>query len=82
VEIGTAFAGAVRCTASFHRLMRTRPVPGLPAGATFSGYPAVDRALWLRQSAALKQLPELLREVRELRARVAALESNKDESPP
>jgi UDP-3-O-[3-hydroxymyristoyl] glucosamine N-acyltransferase len=54
----------------------------VPPGATFSGYPAVERALWLRQSAALKQLPELLREVRELRARVAALESRKDESPP
>ena len=52
----------------------------VPAGATVSGYPAVDHALWLRQSAALKQLPELLREVRELRARVAALESRKDES--
>ena len=49
------------------------------AGATIAGYPAVDHALWLRQSAALKQLPELLREVRELRARVAALESRKDE---
>ncbi|MGZ6099230.1 MAG: UDP-3-O-(3-hydroxymyristoyl)glucosamine N-acyltransferase [Myxococcaceae bacterium] len=54
----------------------------VPSGATFSGYPAVERALWLRQSAALKQLPELLREVRELRARVAALESRKDESAP
>jgi UDP-3-O-[3-hydroxymyristoyl] glucosamine N-acyltransferase len=52
----------------------------VPPGATFSGYPAVERALWLRQSAALKQLPELLREVRELRARLAALESRKDES--
>src|SRR5262249_43794649 len=49
-------------------------------GATVAGYPAVDHAGWLRQSAALKQLPELLREVRELRARIAALESRKDES--
>ncbi|RPH71933.1 MAG: UDP-3-O-(3-hydroxymyristoyl)glucosamine N-acyltransferase [Myxococcaceae bacterium] len=51
----------------------------VPPGATVSGAPAVEHALWLRQSAALKQLPELLREVRELRARVAALESRKDE---
>jgi len=49
-------------------------------GATVSGYPAVEHALWLRQSAALKQLPELLRELRELRARVAALEARKDDS--
>jgi UDP-3-O-[3-hydroxymyristoyl] glucosamine N-acyltransferase len=51
----------------------------VPPGATVSGSPAVEHALWLRQSAALKQLPELLREVRELRAKVAALESRKDE---
>jgi len=40
----------------------------------------VEHALWLRQSAALKQLPDLLRELRELRARVAALEARKDDS--
>jgi UDP-3-O-[3-hydroxymyristoyl] glucosamine N-acyltransferase len=52
----------------------------VPAGVTMSGSPVVDHALWLRQVAALKQLPGLLREIRELRARVAALESRKDES--
>jgi UDP-3-O-[3-hydroxymyristoyl] glucosamine N-acyltransferase len=52
----------------------------VPPGETVSGAPAVQHALWLRQSAALKRLPELLREVRELRARLAALESRKDES--
>ncbi len=51
----------------------------VPPGVTLSGAPAVDHALWLRQSAALKHLPDLIREVRELRARVAALESRKDE---
>ena len=35
--------------------------------------------LWLRQSAALKQLPELLKEIRALRARIEALESKKDD---
>jgi UDP-3-O-[3-hydroxymyristoyl] glucosamine N-acyltransferase len=52
----------------------------VPPGVTVSGAPAVEHALWLRESAALKRLPELLREVRELRARLAALESRKDES--
>ena len=52
----------------------------VPPGETVSGAPAVQHALWLRQSAALKRLPELLREVRELRARLGALESRKDES--
>jgi len=54
----------------------------VPAGATLSGAPAVDFGLWLRQSAALKHLPDLLRQLRALRARVAALEARKDESPP
>jgi UDP-3-O-[3-hydroxymyristoyl] glucosamine N-acyltransferase len=54
----------------------------VPPGATLSGAPAVDLGLWLRQSAALKHLPELLREVRALRARVQALEARKDESAP
>ena len=85
---GVVLAGQVGIVGHVHvgdgaRIAAQSGVPhDVPAGATFSGYPAVDRALWLRQSAALKQLPELLREVRELRARVAALESNKDESPP
>jgi UDP-3-O-[3-hydroxymyristoyl] glucosamine N-acyltransferase len=52
----------------------------VPPGVTLSGAPAVEHGRWLRQSAALKHLPDLLREVRELRARVAALESRKDES--
>src|SRR5262249_8410721 len=42
-------------------------------GGQVSGYPAVRRGLWLRQSAALKQLPELLKEIRSLRARLEAL---------
>ena len=85
---GVVLAGQVGIVGHVHvgdgaRIAAQSGVPhDVPAGATFSGYPAVERALWLRQAAALKQLPELLREVRELRARVAALESNKDESPP
>jgi len=46
-------------------------------GGQVSGYPAVERGLWLRQSAALKQLPELLREIRSLRRRIEALEAGK-----
>lgn len=42
--------------------------------ARVSGLPAIDHRLWLRASAALKELPGLLAEVRALRRRVAALE--------
>jgi UDP-3-O-[3-hydroxymyristoyl] glucosamine N-acyltransferase len=36
----------------------------VPAGAVFSGYPAIDNKLWLRCSAAYNRLPELVRLLR------------------
>jgi len=84
VGAGVVLAGQVGVVGHVHvgdgaRIAAQSGVPhDVPAGSTVAGYPAVDHALWLRQAAALKQLPELLREVRELRARVAALESRKD----
>jgi UDP-3-O-[3-hydroxymyristoyl] glucosamine N-acyltransferase len=36
----------------------------VPAGATVSGYPAIDNKLWLRCSAVFSKLPELARMVR------------------
>lgn len=44
----------------------------LPAGKTFSGYPAMDNRQWLRSVAAFTRLPELLRDVRDLRRKVGA----------
>ena len=44
------------------------------AGATVSGSPAIDHRDWLRLSAALPRLPELVRELRRLEKRVAELE--------
>ena len=38
----------------------------VPAGATVSGYPAIDNKLWLRCSALFNKLPELTRVVRRL----------------
>jgi len=38
----------------------------VPAGATVSGYPAIDNKLWLRCSALFNKLPELTRAVRRL----------------
>ncbi len=42
----------------------------VPAGAVYSGYPAVENKQWLRNVAALNRLPELLKTVRELQAKV------------
>lgn len=48
---------------------------GVPAGQQVSGVPAIPHRSWLRASATVKELPELVREVRRLAARVAELEA-------
>ena len=53
----------------------------LPPGTFVAGVPAVDHRSWKRSQAAVKRLPELLREVRALRARVAELERRLDGAP-
>lgn len=47
----------------------------VPTGMTVSGVPAQDHRSELRQHAALRRLPELLEEIRQLRARVEQLEN-------
>lgn len=51
-------------------------VPGdVPAKAVYSGYPATDNLEWRKSVAVFNRLPDLQKEVRELRAVVARLES-------
>jgi len=45
----------------------------VPAGAVMSGYPAIDNKQWLKNSAALNHLPELLKTVRSLQEEIAEL---------
>ncbi len=49
----------------------------VPAGETWSGYPAIPHAEWLRTSAALRKLPELLKRVRELEKEIARLKEGR-----
>ncbi len=50
-------------------------VPGdVPAGATYSGYPAIPNKDWLKSVAVFNHLAELQATVRELKSRVAALQ--------
>jgi UDP-3-O-[3-hydroxymyristoyl] glucosamine N-acyltransferase len=49
-----------------------------PAGAFVSGIPAIDHRRWRRAQAVMRRLPELQREVRDLRARVAELQRRAD----
>ncbi len=45
----------------------------VPAGAIYSGYPAMDNLAWRKSVAVFNRLPELQRELRDLRAEVARL---------
>jgi UDP-3-O-[3-hydroxymyristoyl] glucosamine N-acyltransferase len=53
-------------------------VPGdVPAGAVYSGYPAMDNLAWRKSVAVFNRLPELQKELRDLRAAVAKLQFEK-----
>ncbi|HKV06084.1 MAG TPA: UDP-3-O-(3-hydroxymyristoyl)glucosamine N-acyltransferase [Candidatus Acidoferrales bacterium] len=45
----------------------------VPAGAIYSGYPAMDNLAWRKSVAVFNRLPELQKELRELREEVARL---------
>jgi UDP-3-O-[3-hydroxymyristoyl] glucosamine N-acyltransferase len=47
----------------------------VPAGSMVSGYPAIENREWLKVSAALNRLPDLVKRVRELQAELGALKS-------
>ena len=49
----------------------------IPAGETYTGYPAVPQAEWLRSATALRRLPELLKRVRELEKEIARLKEGR-----
>ena len=46
----------------------------VPEGATYTGYPAMPHRDWLRTMAALPRVPDLVKQVRKLEARIAELE--------
>ena len=50
----------------------------VPAGALYSGYPAMENLAWRKSVAVFNRLPELQRELRELRDEVAKLRGSKD----
>jgi UDP-3-O-[3-hydroxymyristoyl] glucosamine N-acyltransferase len=49
----------------------------VPPGAVYSGYPAMDNLAWRKSIAVFNRLPELQREVRELRDEIARLHAQK-----
>ncbi len=49
----------------------------IPAGETYSGYPARPHRQWLREEGALRSLPELVKRVRELEKALRKLQEGK-----
>ena len=49
----------------------------VPAGAVYSGYPAMDNRAWRKSVAAFNRLPEMQRELRELREELARMRAGK-----
>jgi UDP-3-O-[3-hydroxymyristoyl] glucosamine N-acyltransferase len=49
----------------------------IPAGVIYSGSPTVEHKQWMKNSAALNHLPDLLKTVRELRAEIDQLKSKR-----
>lgn len=47
----------------------------VPPGAFYSGYPAVERRQWLKNSAAISRVPELAKTVRQLEAEIARIKA-------
>ena len=52
------------------------------AGTIVSGYPAIDNRAWLKASAVFPRLPELMRRLRELETRLAAMDGKKPDDEP
>ena len=53
----------------------------VPAGALYSGYPAIENKRWLKSVAAFNRLPELQRQLRELATELAELRRQSMPSP-
>lgn len=53
---------------------RTAPISDVPAGSFYAGFPARPHKEWLRTEAAAGKVPDLLKKVRELEARLDKLE--------
>lgn len=78
---GVIFAGQTASSGHLHVGQGTivtakSALPGdTPPNSIQSGSPAVDNKLWLRVTAAMNRLPELLKRVRDLEGELAALKS-------
>ena len=78
---GVIFAGQAASSGHLHVgegtiVTAKSALPGdTPPNSIQSGSPAVDNKLWLRVTAAMNRLPDLLKRVRELEGELAALKS-------
>lgn len=55
---------------------RSAPIGDIAPGSFYAGFPARPHREWLRNEAAIGKMPELIKKVRDLEKRLAALEGN------
>lgn len=53
---------------------RSAPIGDVPAGSFWAGFPARPHKEWLRDEAAIQKVPDLIKKVRDLEQRLAAIE--------
>jgi UDP-3-O-[3-hydroxymyristoyl] glucosamine N-acyltransferase len=56
---------------------RSAPISSVPAGSFYAGFPAKPHKEWLRGEAGINKMPDLIKKVRDLEKRLAAIEDNK-----
>ena len=54
---------------------KSAPISDVPAGSFYAGFPARPHTEWLRAEASAKKMPDLIKKVRDLEKRLAAIES-------
>ena len=56
---------------------RSAPISDVPSGSFYAGFPARPHREWLRSEASTNKMPDLIKKVRDLEKRLAAIESDK-----
>lgn len=56
---------------------RSAPISDVPAGSFYAGFPARPHKEWLRSEASANKMPDLIKKVRDLEKRLAAIEGER-----
>ena len=85
VTVGNNVTFAGQCGSAGHLTVgdncvfaaRSAPIGDVPAGSFYAGFPARPHKDWLRAKASANRMPDLIKKVRDLERRLAAMEGQK-----